>query len=253
MLEFRDEPRLRDRTTSGVAWRFLNANWQQTSGIGQTRYTCGHCHVVVGPSTGYFNNAQAGTPMSRAKIYICPNCNRPTFVDEDRKQFPGVPLGEAVQHLPADVNALYEEARVCTSAGAHTAAVLTLRKLLMNVAVSKEAKPDQSYLDYVNYLETKGYVPPDGREWVDQIRRLGNEANHEIKLMKQSEVEELIGFAELHTVQADARGGVPGYHLTASRCAPTRLGVKSANAMTTASARSQLLPMRSFRSSSGSI
>jgi hypothetical protein len=147
---------------------------------------------MVGPNFGFVTNGPL--PLG---IYICPNCNRPTFLDEGGKQFPGVPFGEPVQHVPANVEALYEEARVCTSAGAYTAAVLALRKLLMNIAVSKAAPANQSYAEYVTYLETKGYVPPDGREWVDEIRKLGNEANHEIRLMSKPEAEELIGFAEL--------------------------------------------------------
>ncbi len=170
----------------------LGFNWSNLAGLAGRQYKCGHCHVTVGPSHGYLTNA--APPLG---IYICPNCNRPTFIDEHGKQFPGVPSGEPVQHLPADVAALYEEARVCTSAGAHTAAVLALRKLLMNVAVTKQAKPGLSYVDYVDYLEAKGYVPPDGREWVDEIRKLGNEANHEIELMGRAEAEELMGFAEM--------------------------------------------------------
>jgi hypothetical protein len=29
----------------------------------------------------------------------------------------------------------------------------------------------------------KGYVPPNGKAWVDVIRTKGNEANHQIQLM----------------------------------------------------------------------
>src|SRR6266513_270901 len=175
----------------------FNAAWMNPVNFADVQYTCGYCHLLVGPNAGYHTNAPAIAKEHNARVYICPNCNRPTFIDEKGEQFPGVPFGEAVQHLPAEVGALYEEARVCTAAKAYTATVLALRKLLMHVAVSKGAPPDKSYLDYVNYLEAKGYVPPDGREWVDQIRSLGNEANHEIRLMTKPEAEELIGFAEM--------------------------------------------------------
>ena len=43
----------------------------------------------------------------------------------------------------------------------------------------------------------QGYVPPNGRAWVDHIRTKGNEANHEIKLMSKADAEELIVFAEM--------------------------------------------------------
>jgi hypothetical protein len=99
-----------------------------------------------------------------------------------------------VRHLPADVEALYEEARIAASAGAHTASVLSLRKLLMHVAVALDAPENQPFVVYVEYLADQGYVPPNGRGWVDQIRVKGNEANHEIVLISAEDNEQLIRF-----------------------------------------------------------
>ena len=42
-----------------------------------------------------------------------------------------------------------------------------------------------------------GFVPPNGRIWIDHIRNKGNEANHEIKLMVKQDAEELILFSEM--------------------------------------------------------
>jgi hypothetical protein len=42
-----------------------------------------------------------------------------------------------------------------------------------------------------------GYVPPDGKGWVDHIRKKGNEATHEIALMTAADAEELISFVEM--------------------------------------------------------
>ena len=47
------------------------------------------------------------------------------------------------------------------------------------------------------YLADNGYVPPNGRGWVDHIRKKGNEATHEIALMQQGDAEELISFVEM--------------------------------------------------------
>lgn len=68
---------------------------------------------------------------------------------------------------------------------------------MMNIAVGKGAAKDLSFLQYVEYLASKGYVPPDGKHWVDHIRSKGNDANHEIALMKGADAEELITFAEM--------------------------------------------------------
>jgi hypothetical protein len=67
----------------------------------------------------------------------------------------------------------------------------------MNIAVGEGAKEGQNFLQYVDYLATKGFVPPNGRHWVDHIRKKGNEANHEIALMKQQDAQELITFVEM--------------------------------------------------------
>jgi hypothetical protein len=67
----------------------------------------------------------------------------------------------------------------------------------MHLAVEKGAQHGQSFADYVTYLADQGYVPPDGRAWVDHIRKKGNDANHEIALMTKEEAEELISFLEM--------------------------------------------------------
>jgi len=47
------------------------------------------------------------------------------------------------------------------------------------------------------YLADNNYVPPDGKGWVDHIRKKGNEANHEIVIMSKEEAFELLSFVEM--------------------------------------------------------
>jgi len=94
------------------------------------------------------------------------------------------------------VAALYEEARDCFACGAYTGSVMLLRKLLMHAAVEKGAKAGLGFVEYVEYLDTSGYLGRDGKGWVDMIRKRGNEANHEILLMKKEDGELLLSFAE---------------------------------------------------------
>jgi hypothetical protein len=75
---------------------------------------------------------------------------------------------------------LYDEARRAAGASAFTAAVMACRKILMNVAVSEGADEGLSFAEYVNYLEVQQFFSPKMRSFVDGIRRLGNEANHQI-------------------------------------------------------------------------
>ena len=67
----------------------------------------------------------------------------------------------------------------------------------MNIAVSQGDEPGKSFISYVEYLATNGFVPPNGKGWVDHIRRKGNEATHEIAIMGEPDAKELITFSEM--------------------------------------------------------
>jgi len=67
----------------------------------------------------------------------------------------------------------------------------------MHIAVQQKAEPGKSFIHYVEFLADNGYVPSNGKGWVDHIRKKGNEANHEIVLMKKEDAIELISFAEM--------------------------------------------------------
>jgi Domain of unknown function (DUF4145) len=163
--------------------------WQNPSNFQSREYTCGYCGKVVASASGFFSDFQSF-------VYICPHCKKPSYFEDD-KQVPGVAPGVEVGHLPSDIKALYREARNCVSVGSNTAAVLTCRKLLMNIAVGQKADENKPFIYYVQYLADHGYVPPNGKGWVDHIRNKGNEANHEIRLMNQPDAEELISFCEM--------------------------------------------------------
>jgi hypothetical protein len=104
--------------------------------------------------------------------------------------------GELVMHLPDDICQLYEEARK-TARFAPTSSALCSRKLLMHIAVSVGAAPGLKFIEYVDFLANNGYLPPNGKGWVDIIRKTGNEATHEIRIVSTKEAEELIDFARM--------------------------------------------------------
>jgi len=164
--------------------------WQNAHGLNPKQYTCGHCGNLVASAVGFASNQHGYI------IYLCPSCDQPTYFSPGAAM-PGVPFGSPVLHLPADVEALYSEARRCAAMSAYTAAVLLCRKLLMNISVSLGAKPGLKFVEYVEYLANAGYVPPNGKTWVDHIRNRGNEATHEISLMEANDAQDLIQFSEM--------------------------------------------------------
>ena len=165
--------------------------WSDARSIEPRSYVCGHCGNQVGSAVGYDDPYQ-----DRAYIYICPTCEKPTYFGQGR-QTPGIRPGVEVEFLPEGVGALYREARDCVAVSAYTASVLVCRKLLMHIAVEKEAKVGGKFIEYVEYLSEKGYVPPNGKRWVDHIRQKGNEANHEISVMSAEDARELLMFVEM--------------------------------------------------------
>lgn len=167
--------------------------WANNIAISGKSYVCGFCGALVGPSQGYTSKVSDGQVTA---IYICPHCYKPTFFN-GHEQTPAPVYGDDVPRVPPKVSSLYDEARRCMSVSAHTAAVLVCRKLLMHIAVEKNAPERKSFIEYVEYLYDKGYVPPDGKEWVDHIRKRGNEANHEIADVPREHAEDLISFSEM--------------------------------------------------------
>lgn len=186
-----------------ISWRHTINSRDSSRGqyIGSRSYTCGYCGESVASDTGYYayeydlvGNLTGQNPV----IYLCHQCNGPTYFSTEGEQTPGPAFGGRVEHIPSEeVKDLYEEARNCMKVNAHTAAVLCCRKLLMNVAVAKGAETNKSFAYYVDYLADQGYLPPDGKEWVDLIRQKGNEATHEIAIMERADAEELITFSAM--------------------------------------------------------
>ena len=171
--------------------------WASAGALPSKSYICGYCGNDIAENKGYSAQSPLRAGLS-GRIYICHYCSSPTYFDEHGYQWPGASFGEEINDLPENgVGQLYDEARRCIGASCYTASVLCSRKLLMNIAVSRGASEGWKFIEYIDYLAEKGYLPPDGREWVDQIRSKGNEATHEIALMKKEDAEDLVTFIEM--------------------------------------------------------
>ncbi len=174
------------------------AIWRVLQDLPNGAFVCGYCNTSVSSVKGYKLGAQSdGSGLQIGAIYICPNCGGPVFFTPNNHYMPAPLLGNSVQHVPNDLNELYEEARRCTGESCYTAAVLLCRKMLMNIAVEQGASDGLRFIEYVNYLSDEGFTPPNGKHWVDHIRKKGNEATHEIALMNENDARELLIFVEM--------------------------------------------------------
>lgn len=173
--------------------------WNQLNLVARAAFTCGYCATDVASKEGYYAtpDGRQAYDIATATIRICPNCNCPSVFSANGQRFPPASPGATIENVPDDLYELYNEARRSTGASAFTAAVLACRKLLMHIAVQEGAKEGKSFASYVEHLAGKGFVPPYGKVWVDYIRTRGNEANHEIQLMKEEDAIALITFSEM--------------------------------------------------------
>lgn len=67
----------------------------------------------------------------------------------------------------------------------------------MNVAVSQGADKNKSFAEYVQFLLEQRLLPKPSKDWVDWIRRRGNDAAHEIEMITREESETLLQFSEM--------------------------------------------------------
>ena len=137
------------------------------------QHKCGHCGLDVA------GIVVASYSTRNIRWVGCPACLKGSVVNSDVIT-PTPFLGDDVQGLEDPIKGAYLEARKSLSSKSYTACVLMCRKILMNVAVNKDAPQKKQFIDYVNYLVEKGHITPTMQVWVDKIREIGNEATHEI-------------------------------------------------------------------------
>lgn len=177
----------------------VRIEWPNHVNLNSKSYTCGYCGEFISSEKGFYSNIKIDhNTRSFGFVYICHSCHKPTFFDIEGRQSPGAVFGNVVKNISDQgVETLYDEARRCYSVGGFTSAVLACRKLLMHIAVSKGAKENLNFIQYVEYLSDNNFIPPGSKDWVDHIRDKGNEANHEIKIMEEEEAKDLISFMEM--------------------------------------------------------
>lgn len=184
-----------------------------TKNTKQISFQCGYCGKAVFSDKGMeatmakqydYNSSTKSVQdsMDTGKVigvFICPNCNKPTFKDEIilETQFPLPKKENNLHHIPSDVNKVYQEALDSYSVRAFTGTTLLCRKLLMSIAVGLGADEDQNFAAYVEFLDDKGYITKTSHDWVDTIRKNGNKATHNLDVSTQKEAENVLTFCEM--------------------------------------------------------
>lgn len=179
-----------------IAMERLNGNWKSLEVLRTLRFTCGHCGNRVSSDRGYFATPP-GSSTQVARAYLCHDCGRLSLFDENIKQVPASMLGRAIKKLPQDIEFLYTEMRKASADNAYSLVVMGGRKLLMHIAVSLGAEEGKKFVQYVKYLEDNHFTPPKSSTWVQAIKDMGNESNHELIISSKEDADKIIKFLDL--------------------------------------------------------
>ena len=159
------------------------------------QYKCGHCSKEVSGAVVCTVKLEPGCFL---RWLNCPECGNPSAQDAEGNIHPGSLFGPTIQGLPDDVNSAYEEARRTMSVNAYTSCELIWRKILMHIAVNKEAKEGEKFAYYIDYLEKKQFITPNMKSWVNLIRTNANESTHTLASPDENRAESTLLFtAEL--------------------------------------------------------
>lgn len=155
---------------------------------------CGHCGNTISLNTYavYKNN---DTNREMFETGQCPYCGKPIIYNIlSETTMPYSLSFEDVKHLPQDINSLYNEIRQSFSVGAYTCCVIAARTLMANIAVEQGDSAGKTFIDYVNYLQTNCLPSRTNNEWVDKIRKLGNDSTHKLVIATKQDAELSIKF-----------------------------------------------------------
>lgn len=183
-------------------------NIPQNSGghqlAGQLGYRPRHCNFTCG-ACGSETNGRLLCDVTKddgiiEQWCVC-GCDRlsPTIITEkDGARLSQLPLPKQFppdKAWPKELADLYEEAAKSYSAGAYTSASMVCRKLLMSCVCHQQSdaglavKEGESFGYYVDYLANSVLNFPQAKSAIDAIRKIGNEANHHVTFVTQTDAE----------------------------------------------------------------
>lgn len=185
--------------------RHQGPSYPATEGRAWAEQTCPHCTAVqllvvcltIKDENANMPTVQEGGPA----WYLCTNCRRPSVLDHGVVKPETRPL-RTPRGLPPTDMVIWDEVRSCLGVYAYSATVMLCRKLLLHIAVDKglPAKNSRnrapSYLDAVKHLESAGVITADMREWVEEIKDIGNDANHELTPITDIQATDVATFTE---------------------------------------------------------
>src|SRR3989344_2565204 len=176
-----------------MKYNFKEGSWKNVEALICSSFICWNCNNQVASDRGY----KTHDDNLKKKIYLCPYCHSPNVYDINGKATLSSLPGKTIKKLPENIKNVYDEVRRCMQSNSFTGAVMLMRKIIMNIAVHEGAKENKNFDEYVDYLCNNGIVHKKSKKKADSVRKLGNDANHEIENRTQEEAQNLFEFIEL--------------------------------------------------------
>lgn len=154
------------------------------------------------PACGAHQFAVIGYSAGGNEVWArCVACHAGIVQNADVQSPEALPLREP-SGLPETEKRVWGEARRCLSVNANAAAVMLCRKILFHVAVTHglEAKDEKgwapSFKECTDHLLAEGLITARMKPWVDRIKDVGNEANHEIEPISPAQASDVAAFTQ---------------------------------------------------------
>lgn len=157
--------------------------------------TCPYCGVRV-RTTSTTRIVDVSSGAIKYHIHKCPECFMPVIIGLDGKIIPQSQLlpFEDVRFLPPSIEKLYNECRKCYLNECYHSVIMVSRSLLMHIAVDKGDVAGRKFIQYLDYLETQGYIGSQNKPWVDKIRTIGNKYTHQLDEATEEDAKKVIVF-----------------------------------------------------------
>lgn len=192
----------------------VNNSWEWYSQYDS--YECPYCLVLVSPSKtmitkNSIRNIYNGLDYVYSYLYFCNNCGRPTFQDgfKSNELFPKKIFGREIEISEEykKIQKAFNELRKCISVNAFTAAVMIGRKLLAIITFNYPETSDEiktkiekgliKFSECVDELKKIRALPIINHHLLDKIRKMGNDANHELNEKTEEDAKEIYNAIEL--------------------------------------------------------
>ncbi|WP_207843373.1 DUF4145 domain-containing protein [Williamsia soli] len=143
--------------------------------------------------------ARIGGTVDSIAWLRCVSCRQGVVINRGTQSPGTLPFDDPASTPEKDL-AAWQEVRNCLSVGANTAAVMMCRKLLFHIAVSHGLEETNakgrapSFAEALDHLQDEGIITKHMLTWVNRIKSVGNEANHELNGVDSDQANDIAKF-----------------------------------------------------------